>query len=615
MKILFSFFIFFLIIPGAFAKELYVAQNGNDSVAYADNNLERPWRTISYGVKTMQPGDNLYIREGNYVENVTISAGGTSESAYKTIRNYQNETPVLDAKNGARGINILNNVNYVKIIGLEIKNATDWGIASWYANSNSYITIQNCNIHDNGDGSGSNAKCEGGLAFHAESHKLTNILIDNNEIHHNYRIGIALFAPGGVTDDITISNNLIYRNPKNMLTEADVYPLYFEDIKGANVHNNYVYFAQKGPRIAINSNNNTFYNNVFAYSGWYGFDINASCSNNTIKNNILAYNGTGGSDPKDHNSDNNKFYNNIFYNNGYVGILQLNDTTGTQIQNNVFVGGLGYSAVSWESGSLGTHGYNNYYDLVGHAAVGGGQKYLTVDWIGSGKPEANSRNVNPSFVDVNYFNFSTTVSTLQNTGNNPSGDCDKIGLCSNFVDRTKVFPYIPLSAHSANYDSTGASKTIDHVVRIGLTANAWQSNSSAGWIKYEVLNGPKPIRYVGLIGGCMSFYYSAKDFHIAVSTTGTNDSDFTNVLDASYVDPSADDWSGMAQWFELPDSVNAKYIKLTIDNSQKDYSRATNPNVQVAEFYAIGPREGSESVKTTPPKTISAPTGLKLKDK
>jgi hypothetical protein len=439
---------------------------------------------------------------------------------------------------------------------------------------------------------------------------LTNILIDNNEIHHNYRIGIALFAPGGVTDDITISNNLIYRNPKNMLTNAAVHPLYFEAITGANVYNNYVYFAQKGPRVASNSNNNTFYNNVFAYSGWYGFDINTSCTNNTVKSNIFAYNGTGGSDPKDYNSDNNKFYNNVFYNNGYVGILQLNETTGTQIQNNIFQGGLGYSAVSWESGSLGTHDYNNYYDLIGYATVGGGQNYPIANWIGSGKPEANSKNVNPNFVDVNYFNFSTTVSSLQSTGNNPAGDCDKIGLCSNFVDRTKVFPYIPLNVQSANYDSAGASKTIDHVLRIGSVSNAWQSNTSSGWIKYEVVNGPKLIRYVGLIGGCVSLYYSPKDFHIAVSTTGTNDSDFTNVLDASCVDPSADDWSAMAQWFELPYSVSAKYLKLTLDNSQKDYSGATNPNVQVAEFYAIGPRESSES-----PKTISAPTGVKIIDK
>jgi hypothetical protein len=395
-----------------------------------------------------------------------------------------------------------------------------------------------------------------------------------------------------------------------MLTESDVHPLYFGSIAGANVYNNYVYFAQKGPRIASNSNNNTFYNNVFAYSGWYGFDINASCTNNTVKNNILAYNGTGGSDPKDYNSDNNKFYNNVFYNNGYVGILQLNETTGTQIQNNIFQGGLGYSAVSWESGSLGTHDYNNYYDFVGYAGVGGGQKYSIANWIGSGKPEPNSKNVNPNFVDINYLNFSTNVSGLLNTGNNPSGDCSKIGLCSNFVDRTKVFPYIPLSVHSANYDSAGASKTIDHVVKIGSPSNAWQSNTSSGWVKYEVVNGPKLIRYVGLIGGCLSVYYSPKDFHIAVSATGTNDGDFTNVLDASYVDPSADDWSAMAQWFEFPYSVNAKYIKLTIDNGQKDYSGATNPNVQIAEFYVIGPRESSQS-----PKTISAPTGVKIIDK
>ena len=129
IKILYSLLIFFLITPGAFAKDIYVAENGSDSVTYADNNVDRPWRTVNYGVKMMQAGDTLYIRGGNYVENVTISKGGTGESAYKTIQNYQGETPILDGKNGPRGIDILNNVNYIKIIGLEIKNATDWGVA------------------------------------------------------------------------------------------------------------------------------------------------------------------------------------------------------------------------------------------------------------------------------------------------------------------------------------------------------------------------------------------------------------------------------------------------------------------------------------------------------
>jgi hypothetical protein len=543
------------------------------------------------------------------MENVTVSSGGTSETTYKTIRNYQNETPILDGKNGARGIDILNRVSYVKIIGVEIKNAADFGICSWYGRSNSYISIQNCNIHDNGNGNGKNAMYAGGVALHAESGILMDILIDNNEIHHNYRTGIMLYAPRGVTSNIIISNNLIYSNPAKMLASAEVYPLHLTSINGARVFNNYVYFAQKGSRLRDGSNNNRFYNNVFAYSGWYGLDINTNCANNTVNNNIFAYNSCGGTDPKNSSSDNNRFYNNVFYKNGYVGILQLNNSTGTEVQNNIFQGGLGDGAVECESGSLGRHDYNDYYDVTGYGGMIGTQRYRIDDWIGSGKPESNSKNSDPGFVDGNYFNFSTSASGLQNTGNNPSGDCDKIGLCSNFVVPSKVFPYIPLSVESASYDFAGASKTIDHVVQIGSGVNAWQSNTSSGWIKYEVLNGPKAIRYVGLMGGCISVYYSPRDFHIAVSAAGSNDGDFTNVLDATYVDPDMDVSSSMAQWFELPNTVKAKYIKLTIDNSQKDFSGASNPNVQVAEFYAIGPRGNGDL-----PKPISAPLGLKVLD-
>lgn len=100
------------------------------------------------------------------------------------------------------------------------------------------------------------------------------------------------------------------------------------------------------------------------------------------------------------------------------------------------------------------------------------------------------------------------------------------------------------------------------------------------------------MKYIGIFGGCLvaGGYYSPKNFHIDVSTTGTNVNDFTTVLEVTYVDTEVDDWSMQAQWFELPDVADARYIKLVIDNSQQDYSGATNPNVQVAEFYAIGPQ-------------------------
>lgn len=611
--LLIVFVLFFA--SGAFGKDLYVAKDGDDSVSYASNDIAHPWRSIGYGVSAMLPGDTLYIKGGIYKENIKLSSGGSNEN-YKTIRNYPGETPILDASGGERGIDILHNVHFVRIIGLEIKNATGWGITNRERHSNTNISIQNCNIHDNGDGSGPNEFYQGGICFHSESgNTLINITIDNNEIHHNYRVGLYLYCLECTVSNITISNNLIYRNPAAMRTNAEVYQLWLIGIEYATIHDNYIYFSQKSSRISEKSNSNTFYNNVFGFNGEYGMDINYSCSNNTFKNNIFAYNNVGGANSKSAGSNNNRFWNNVFYENGGLDIFQTQGSgegsTRTEIQNNIFEGGAAMSALGLGYGIWGRHDYNNYYNV--EKAKGGYGSKTIGEWIGPGNDEPNSRNANPWFTNPSSFNFQTSNPALLNCGNSP-GDCNRIGLCASFVDNKKVFPYRPLVVHSASYDTPGASRTIDHMVVVSSSSNAWQSNRSSGWIIYEVIGGPRLVKYIGLNGGCRSAYYSPKDFHIALSTLGTSDADFMTVLSAIYVDPSNDDWSMQAQWFELPYAANAKYIKLIIDNSQKDDSGGSNPNIQVTEFYAIGPQEGSESVKIVPQKTISAPTGLKLKE-
>ena len=127
----------FLLAPIAFAKDLYVARNGNDSVTYANNDISHPWLSIDHGVDTMQAGDILYIRGGTYTETVTISSGGSGGS-YKTIQNYTGETVILDGngKTLLRGFDFANNVNYVKVIGIEVRDFKNFGITNWYGNIN-----------------------------------------------------------------------------------------------------------------------------------------------------------------------------------------------------------------------------------------------------------------------------------------------------------------------------------------------------------------------------------------------------------------------------------------------------------------------------------------------
>ncbi len=65
---------------GASAKEYYVSPEGRDS---ASGSLEKPFKTIQWGVDQLASGDVLYIREGHYRENITIEKSNITLSAYK----------------------------------------------------------------------------------------------------------------------------------------------------------------------------------------------------------------------------------------------------------------------------------------------------------------------------------------------------------------------------------------------------------------------------------------------------------------------------------------------------------------------------------------------------
>ena len=67
-------------------------KDGDDSAA---GSKEAPWKTISHGVKQLQPGDTLCLREGIYYENVYLAAHGTQDKPI-TVRGYPGERAILD---------------------------------------------------------------------------------------------------------------------------------------------------------------------------------------------------------------------------------------------------------------------------------------------------------------------------------------------------------------------------------------------------------------------------------------------------------------------------------------------------------------------------------------
>ena len=203
MRIKLSLLILLLLCSPCLATNYYSSSTGSGSTC-----SEVSPCTLNTGLTKLTDGDTLYLRGGTYSQSVAITSGGTA--GYKTIRNYTGEIPIIDATGNSKGIDISSGVNYIAIIGLEIKNANDWGISTWEGRSNSYITIQNRDIHDNGL-IPSLGNYTGGIVINAHgSNTITNLLIDNNTIHHNDRFGVLVYVETGVTSSSNVfSNNLI----------------------------------------------------------------------------------------------------------------------------------------------------------------------------------------------------------------------------------------------------------------------------------------------------------------------------------------------------------------------------------------------------------------------
>jgi len=76
-------------------RTLYVATNGSDA---NDGALERPWRTIQFGINQLKPGDTLLIRGGTYDERLHVDGGKVrgAEGAKITIRNANGQVVIVD---------------------------------------------------------------------------------------------------------------------------------------------------------------------------------------------------------------------------------------------------------------------------------------------------------------------------------------------------------------------------------------------------------------------------------------------------------------------------------------------------------------------------------------
>ena len=154
------------------------------------------------------------MRGGVYTENVKFSHSG-SASGYITLSSYPGETAILDGSSGgAYMIQVPDNVSYIKIVGLELRNFNcnvsttggserDRSAAIMIRDGCSYIDILDNTIDNT---YGTHAQAISARSYSASA-PITHLLIDGNRLYDiNEGDGEAV-SIGGAVDGWQFSNN------------------------------------------------------------------------------------------------------------------------------------------------------------------------------------------------------------------------------------------------------------------------------------------------------------------------------------------------------------------------------------------------------------------------
>lgn len=109
------------------AADYYISPSGSD--ATGDGSFGNPWKTIAFALDKVFPGDALYLRAGEYHEQLISVRSGTP-SAYITIAAYGNEDAYIDGSGVSAGNNgCLLSHSYTRLRGFTVRNWLHDGIS------------------------------------------------------------------------------------------------------------------------------------------------------------------------------------------------------------------------------------------------------------------------------------------------------------------------------------------------------------------------------------------------------------------------------------------------------------------------------------------------------
>lgn len=120
--------------PPVTGQTYYVATDGDNEAG--DGSKENPWRTLQYGMNQLHPGDRLYVRGGEYSENMLMFPRSGRADAYITVAGYPGEQAKVLGGNGIAVFNFSPGSRWTPIV-LEER--------AYLVVRDLYIDAQNCN--------------------------------------------------------------------------------------------------------------------------------------------------------------------------------------------------------------------------------------------------------------------------------------------------------------------------------------------------------------------------------------------------------------------------------------------------------------------------------------
>lgn len=464
------------------AGTYYVSVSGNDANA---GTLAAPWRHIQYAMDRVGAGGTVNVLTGVYNEFVTFKNSGTAGN-YLVLQAYTGNTPVIDGTglpiSGETGLVTIQNKQYVKLIGFEIRNLKAGGVGAAFPQgisvrgNGAFIEVRNNKVHDIEN---SCSRCGAhGIAVYGRdpNASIHDLIIDGNEIYNGKFGWSESMVLNANVEKFVVSNNVVHdndnigidfigyegENPNVAVDRARDGVVFGNLVYNINSYGNPAYGTERSAGgIYVDGGTNIVIERNIVHDSNLGVELASehagkNTSYITLRNNFF-YNNTqtgiaiGGYDKRRGSTENCVIVNNTLYNNFTQGdwgaelYIQF-DTRNNIIKNNIIFANASKRYIeSWSAVMT-----NNLVDYNLYFASGGG---TTGTWIwknvtyttfaayqtasgndANGLVGADPLLVNPVAGDLHLQSTSPAIDRGQNLIESGTLDIDNQARIQNIID-------------------------------------------------------------------------------------------------------------------------------------------------------------------------------------